>query len=47
MTGIIMVIGTVICLAFPEWLIGLFSIDAVTISEGKNALRIICAGFIV
>lgn len=47
MTGIIMVIGTVICLAFPEWLIGLFSTDAVTISEGKNALRIICAGFIV
>ena len=47
MTGIIMIIGTVICLAFPEWLIGLFSTDAVTISEGKNALRIICAGFIV
>ena len=47
MTGIIMVIGTVICLAFPEWLIGLFSTDVVTISEGKNALRIICAGFIV
>lgn len=45
--GLIMVFGTVICLIFPVKLIGMFSDNQVTITEGVTALRIICAGFIV
>lgn len=45
--GLIMVFGTVICLIFPAKLIGMFSDNQVTITEGVTALRIICAGFIV
>ena len=45
--GLIMVFGTVICLIFPDKLIGMFSDNQATITEGTTALRIICAGFIV
>ena len=45
--GMIMVFGTVICLIFPDKLIGMFSDNQATITEGTTALRIICAGFIV
>ena len=45
--AIVMVIGTILCLAIPGSLIGLFTSNAVTISIGKTALRIISLGFIV
>ena len=47
MNLVIMAAGTVICLAVPGELIGLFSKNPDTIREGALALRIICAGFIV
>ena len=47
MSGIIMVIGTIICLIAPERLISLFTDNQETVMLGKTALRIICAGFIV
>ena len=47
MSGIIMVLGTVICLLIPGQLIGLFTHTEATIQIGKTALRIIGAGFIV
>ena len=47
MNLVIMAAGTVICLAVPGELIGLFSKNPETIREGALALRIICAGFIV
>ena len=47
MTVSIMVVGTVLCLAVPGWLMGLFTENAVTIAIGEKALRIICLGFIV
>lgn len=47
MNGLIMAAGTVICLAVPKQLMGLFTENAFTISAGETALRIICAGFIV
>lgn len=43
----IMVLGTVICLALPGWLIGLFTSNPQTIAEGARALRLISAGFII
>ena len=43
----VMAIGTVICLAVPNVLMGLFTDNAVTIQAGATALRIICCGFIV
>ncbi|MDD2960172.1 MAG: MATE family efflux transporter [Lachnospiraceae bacterium] len=45
--AIIMVIGTVLCLAIPAKLIGLFSEEEQVIQIGANALRIISAGFVV
>ena len=45
--AIVMVVGTILCLAIPGSLIGLFTSNAVTISIGKTALRIISLGFIV
>lgn len=45
--AIVMVAGTILCLALPGSLIGLFTSNAVTISIGKTALRIISLGFIV
>ena len=47
MNGIIMVLGTVICLLIPSRLMGLFTHTEVTIQAGETALRIIGAGFIV
>ena len=47
MSGIIMVLGTVICLLIPGQLIGLFTHTEATIQTGETALRIIGAGFIV
>ena len=47
MNGIIMVLGTVICLLIPSRLMGLFTHTEATIQAGETALRIISAGFIV
>lgn len=47
MSGIIMVLGTVICLLIPGQLMGLFTHTESTIQAGETALRIIGAGFIV
>lgn len=47
MTASIMVVGTVLCLAVPGWLMGLFTENAATIAIGDTALRVICLGFIV
>lgn len=44
---IIMTIGTVLCLAFPRELMGLFTNDPQAIITGEYALRVISAGFIV
>ncbi len=43
----IMVFGTLLCLAIPEQLIGLFTENQQTVQAGATALRIISAGFIV
>lgn len=43
----IMVIGTVLCLAFAPQLIGMFTENKDTIAKGAEALHILCAGFIV
>ena len=47
MSGVIMLIGTIICLTVPGQLIGMFTTNPETIAAGKTALRIICAGFLV
>ena len=47
MSAVIMLMGTVVCLAVPRQLIGLFSSNPETIEAGGTALRIISAGFIV
>ena len=47
MCGVIMAAGTVICLAFPQWLMSLFTASQETIRAGEDALRIISAGFLV
>ena len=47
MSAVIMVVGTALFLAVPEWLMGLFAKDPATIEAGATALRIISAGFIV
>ena len=47
MSSVIMIIGTVICLAVPRQLMGLFTSNAETVLAGKTALRIISAGFLV
>ena len=46
MSGAIMAVGTVICLAVPEQLIGLFSSSPETVTAGGAALRVISAGFL-
>ena len=46
MCAAIMVVGTVLCLCVPGWLIGLFTSNPQTIAAGSTALRIISAGFI-
>ena len=42
----VMVIGTILCLAVPQTLIGLFTSNPETILYGKEALRLISIGFI-
>ena len=46
LNGVIMLIGTGICLLFPNTLMGLFTTTPETIRVGATALRIICAGFL-
>lgn len=43
----IMVVGTVLCIAVPGRLIGIFTERADTIEKGAEALRILCIGFVV
>lgn len=43
----VMAVGTLLCLAIPAELVGIFSDSQDTVSQGALALRIICAGFIV
>ena len=47
MCGIIMAVGTVICLLVPDRLMALFTQTPETIQAGETALRIISAGFVV
>lgn len=47
MSGVIMAIGTVICLWIPDRLMGLFTHTPETIQAGGTALRIISMGFLV
>lgn len=47
MSAAIMLIGTIICFAIPDILIGLFTTNPETIEAGKTALRIISIGFLV
>lgn len=47
MSGTIMAVGTVLCLIFPETLMGLFTHTDEAIRAGETALRIISAGFLV
>lgn len=47
MTSLIMLIGTVLCLAIPGQLMGLFTHTPETVEAGKTALRLISAGFLV
>lgn len=42
----VMAVGTVLCLAVPGTLIGLFTENAATVAIGEKALRVICAGFL-
>ena len=44
---LIMALGTVLCLAIPGQLIGLFTDNVQTVAAGETALRVISAGFIV
>lgn len=44
---LIMVLGTLLCFAFPEYIMGLFTSNRETASEGASALRLICMGFAV
>lgn len=47
MSGLIMIVGTILCLTVPDRLMGLFTSNGQTIQMGAQALRIISAGFIV
>lgn len=47
MSSVIMIAGTIICLAVPGQLMGLFTANETTVQAGKTALRIISAGFLV
>lgn len=47
MAIIIMIIGTVLCMAVPSELMKIFSSNEETIMVGSNALRIISLGFII
>ena len=43
----IMAVGMILCLAFPEQLIGMFTEKADTVEKGAKAFRILCMGFVV
>lgn len=45
--AVIMVIGTIICILIPNMLMGMFTQNPDTVLKGVNALRILCAGFVV
>lgn len=47
LTAAIMCVGTALCLALPEQLMGLFTENAETVRIGADALRIISMGFVV
>lgn len=47
LTASIMTAGTLLCLAIPHRLIGLFTQNPETVRAGADALRIISAGFVV
>lgn len=47
LTAAIMCVGTALCLALPEQLMGLFTDNAETVRLGASALRIISLGFVV
>ena len=47
MTGSIMLVGMIVCMAIPGTLISLFTDNPETIAAGKTALRIISLGFVV
>lgn len=47
LSSVVMIAGTVICLAVPQSLMGLYTVNMVTITEGSTALRIISVGFII
>ncbi len=46
-SGVIMALGTAVCLLWAEPLMGLFADQPDTIQAGGAALRIICAGFLI
>ena len=45
--AVIMVIGTVLCILLPDMLMSMFTQNSDTVLKGVNALRILCAGFVV
>ena len=47
LSAAIMAVGTALCWAIPDQLIGLFSENAETIAAGSTALRLISIGFVV
>ena len=47
LTAGVMLAGTIICMIFASWLMGLFTSNLETISAGCTALRIISIGFLV
>lgn len=47
LSAAIMAVGTALCWAIPDQLIGLFSESAETIATGSTALRLISIGFVV
>lgn len=44
---LIMVLGTLLCFTFPEYIMGLFTSNRETAAAGASALRLICMGFAV
>lgn len=47
LSSIVMIVGTLICLAIPQALMGMYTVNTDTITQGSTALRIISAGFII
>ena len=47
LSSVVMIVGTVICLAVPQTLMGMYTVNTDTITQGSTALRIISAGFII